>query len=473
MNIPKKQLKKKINQNLKEVKSLTEKKEETNPILLEKRKEFNNLREKIYSKLNKNEEDEKQLYNNQDLIDLINKEYESVISFNKNKKNIEYNLDKLKNKVQKKGKKLEEPINKFQELIDEEENKISRINHEINEYIRDQKIEFDQLNYILNPAHDFVDVISQLELEKIIYNNMKNQIEKTKKLNEEEPKEIQKLKNKLLKLKEKNGIKDEIKEKVSSQDLKNDFKTSSNMNDTLVWDDIEFDSDSIVLELTKRYLDNFIESPRFIDKIITKENIPKIKPVKLKFESFQSDTLATPIRIKHVIKPKENLNDLTKELNDGNKKIKDLNKEIEDLNKIMKESKNKINKVKESIEFADIKIQILKDQIKILNEETEQLKNNNNGNYDIGIPNGMYRFTNENDYQEEIEENEEEDNLPTGRVKNENDKKENENNNENEENENDKKENENNNINENEENENYSENDNNDNNDNNENNENE
>ena len=89
MNIPKKQLKKKINQNLKDVKSLTEKKEEINPILLEKRKEFNNIREQIYSKLNKNEEDEQKLYNNQDLIDLINKEYKSVISFNKNKKNIE------------------------------------------------------------------------------------------------------------------------------------------------------------------------------------------------------------------------------------------------------------------------------------------------------------------------------------------------------------------------------------------------
>ena len=261
---------------------------------------------------------------------------------------------------------------------------------------------------------------------------MKNQIEKTKKLNEEEPKEIQKLKNKLIKLKEKNGIKDEVK--LSSQDLKNDFKTSSNFNDTLIWDDIEFDSDSIVLEFTKRYLENFIESPRFIDKILTKENIPKIKPVKLKFESFQSDTLATPIRIKHIVKPKENLNDLNKELNDGNKKIKDLNKEIEDLNKMIKDSKNKINKVKESIEFADIKIQILKDQIKILNEETEQLKNNNNGNYDIGIPNGMYRFTNENDNEEENEENEEDDNIPTGRVKEEIDKKENENNNNNEEN---------------------------------------
>ena len=457
MNIPKKQLKKKITQNLKDVKLLGEKKEEKNPLLLEKRKEFNNLREQIYSKLNKNEEDEKKLSNNQDLIHLINKEYDRVITFNKDKKNIEYNLDKLKNKVQKKGKKLEEPINKYQGLIEEEENKIIKINHEINEYIRDQKIEFDQLNYILNPGKDFIDVISQLSLEKIIYNNMKNQIEKTKKLNEEEPKEIQKLKNKLIKLKEKNGIKDDIKEKLSSQDLKNDFKTSSNMNDTLVWDDIEFDSDSIVLELTKRYLDNFIESPRFIDKIITKENIPKIKPVKLKFESFQSDTLATPIRIKHIVKPKENLNDLNKELNDGNKKIKDLNKEIEDLNKMIKDSKNKINKVKESIEFADIKIQILKDQIKILNEETEQLKNNNNGNYDIGIPNGMYRFTNENDNEEENEENEEDDNIPTGRVKEEIDKKENENNN----------------INNNEENNNNVENNNNNENDNNENNENE
>ena len=433
MNIPKKQLKKKITQNLKDVKLLGEKKEEKNPLLLEKRKEFNNLREQIYSKLNKNEEDEKKLSNNQDLIDLINKEYERVITFNKDKKNIEYNLDKLKNKVQKKGKKLEEPINKYQGLIEEEENKIIKINHEIKEYIREQKIEFDQLNYILNPAPEFIDAISQLCLEKTIHNNLKNQIEKKKKLNEEEPKEIQKYKNKLAKLKEKNGIKDDIK--ISSTDLKNDFKNSSNFNDTLVWDDIEFDSDSIVLEFTKRHLENFIESPRFIDKILTKENTPIIKPVKLKFESFQSDTLATPIRIKHIVKPKENLNDLNKELNDGNKKINDLNKEIEDLNKSIKESKNKINKVKESIDYADIKIQILKDQIKILNEETEQLKNNNNGNYDIGIPNGMYRFTNENDNEEEIEENEDEDDIPTGRVKDENDKKEEEkeNNNENEE----------------------------------------
>ena len=96
------------------------------------------------------------------------------------------------------------------------------------------------------------------------------------------------------------------------------------MNDTLIWDDIEYDSDSIVLEITKRHLDNLIESPRFIDKILTKENQPKIKPVKLKFESFQSDTLASPIRIKHVVKPKENLSELNKELNDGNKKIEKL-----------------------------------------------------------------------------------------------------------------------------------------------------
>ena len=48
MNIPKKQLKKKITQNLKDVKLLSEKKEEKNPLLLEKRKEFNNIREQIY-----------------------------------------------------------------------------------------------------------------------------------------------------------------------------------------------------------------------------------------------------------------------------------------------------------------------------------------------------------------------------------------------------------------------------------------
>ena len=40
------------------------------------------------------------------------------------------------------------------------------------------------------------------------------------------------------------------------------------MNDILIWDDIEFDSDLILLELKKRYLENFIESPRFIDKIL-------------------------------------------------------------------------------------------------------------------------------------------------------------------------------------------------------------
>ena len=40
------------------------------------------------------------------------------------------------------------------------------------------------------------------------------------------------------------------------------------MNNTLIWDDIEFDSDLILLELKKRYLENFIESSRFIDKIL-------------------------------------------------------------------------------------------------------------------------------------------------------------------------------------------------------------
>ena len=210
MNIPKKQLKKKITQNLKDVKQLGEKKEEINPILLEKRNEFNKLREDIYSKLNKNEEDEKEINKNQDLYDFIKKELESSIQLNKDQKVIEYDLDRIKKKIQKKGKKLEEQYNNLHSALEEKENQIIKTNVEINEYVKDQKIEFDQINYILNPGQEFIESIAQLSLEKVIQNKLKNQMEKTKKLNEEEPKEIQKLKNKLIKLKEKNGTKNFI-----------------------------------------------------------------------------------------------------------------------------------------------------------------------------------------------------------------------------------------------------------------------
>ena len=411
MNLPKKQLKKKISQFQKDITAQQEKKEEIEKILESKKNELNLLRNKF---LSTNSENSNQFEKNVDNLNLIYKIYKRLVEYNDNIKKIEYGYDTLKRRIERKTKHLEKILNDLNDEINKNEDEISKILEKINNIKKEKKITFKSENYIINPIPLYVDKISELCLEKTIHINLKNNTAQIKKKRSNLTKETEKEKKNLIKYEKKisNDDQQNTNNTTNKSNLLNKENTKEEKdNDTIVIDDLDncLSNDSIVLDLTKRKVEQYLDSPRFIDKIIYKES--HIKPIKNKLERHDNDKLATNIKIKHVEVHKESIVDLDKEINESKKTIKNLEEQINNLNKQIKNNKAKIPEYKKKIKLENTKIEILHDEIKMIKEQIDII----NTKRDLGnriFVNGVY-------YINQQRENDEDNNDNNNEIKNE------------------------------------------------------
>ena len=137
---------------------------------------------------------------------------------------------------------------------------------------------------------------------------------------------------------------------------------------------IEDTTGSIVLDsigLTPRNLERFIESPRFIDKVASVTKV--IKPIKLDLDIDDKCQLASVIKVRHVEKTKETIENLVAQIEASKATIEDLQKELNKLNKKNKEMNIKKSKLLENIEYAANKIEILIDQKKLIQDQANNV----------------------------------------------------------------------------------------------------
>jgi len=399
MNLPKKQLKKKITQYKKDLTAQQEKKEEIEKILESKKNELNLLRNKF---LSTNSEISNNFEKNADNLILIYKNYKRLVEYNDNIKKIEYGYDTLKRRVERKAKHLEKILNDLNDEINKNEDEISKTLEKINNLKKDKKITFKSENYIINPIPLYVDNISELCLEKKIHLNLKNNIVQIKKRRSILLKETEKERKYLIKYEKK--ISNDDQQTTNNTTNKSNLLNKENSkeekdNDTIVIDDLDncLNNDSIVLDLTKRKIEQYLDSPRFIDKIIYKES--NIKPIKNKLERHDNDKLATNIKIKHIDIQKESIVDLDKEINESKNTIKNLEEQIDNLNKQIKKNKAKIPEYQKKIKLENTKIEILHDEIKMIKEQIDII----NAKRDLKnriFANGVY-YINQNDNDDE------------------------------------------------------------------------
>ena len=145
------------------------------------------------------------------------------------------------------------------------------------------------------------------------------------------------------------------------------------------------ESSSIVIDstgLSQKNLDNLLQSPRFVDKIIS--NNKRIKPIQLMLDSsLKSDNLASTLKIKHVNKNEEQIIMIEKQIQTSDLTIKELTEQLEIVRKLNAQITKKKNKIKDNLQYTENRINIISDQIDLVNRQIEELENeedNNNTN---------------------------------------------------------------------------------------------
>ena len=98
-----------------------------------------------------------------------------------------------------------------------------------------------------------------------------------------------------------------------------------------------------------------------------------IKPIKLDLDIDDKCQLASVIKVRHVEKTKETIENLVAQIEASKATIEDLQKELNKLNKKNKEMNIKKSKLLENIEYTANKIEILIDQKKLIQDQANNV----------------------------------------------------------------------------------------------------
>ena len=424
MDMSSKQLKKKIEEYKQEIKLSKEQKKKLKNEIHSKKKNLTQIRTEFYDKLTPNEDDKVYINDNGETLQKIFQLYKSINTMNKQKNSIEFNLEGLKEENSVQIQKNHRLINNIHREINEKEIQIQKINRDIDKFIKNSNINFEIENYVVNPGMEFTNTLAELTLGAQVQKNLKYLLRYTKKQNSSIKEEIDQYKKALSKLKKQKGIEDksekeeeeeeeeeegEESNEEKDEEKKDNTKDNSNIKEGVLEkieeekneeneasedhnkeektnlpsennekeatneeakEETSISEGSIVLDsigLTPRNLERFIESPRFIDKVVSTNKI--IQPIKLEIDIDNQIPYASVIKIKHIEKPKETIETLNQQIEASNNTINDLRKELSQISHKNEEMLNKKKKLEENINYNSNKIEIIMDQIKLIQDQ--------------------------------------------------------------------------------------------------------
>lgn len=311
-------------------------------------------------------------------IKMLSEKYQKLSETYQNIKHIELNLTRIKEKNTKKQDEYQTALN-F--LCNKEAENNEFINRKIDAYQelwKKIKSKEKTENYIIEPDKTSVALISQLMGELNVQNRLFHVMSDTAKKSNKLNTDIKNYLQKLSKIKEKSDKKLSSGNNAylstgpgQSDTNKNINKNQSDNNLNNVLDAVS--EQSMEIE-TKAELSYIMESPRFIDKVISCNKV--IKPIELKLGKSKNQLLAEPIKIKRpidyeeLIKPiEEKIKNISEKISENEKKGKDFENQIKDIHKKMK-------KIQKGMVYSNTKIMILTDQINLVKSQIEDLNAN-------------------------------------------------------------------------------------------------
>ena len=423
MDMSGKELRNKIREYKNNIKLEKEKKEHLKSEIKEKKKEMMRVRQEYCDKLSPEEKDKENIKSNEDILHKIFSFYKSINDYNKQKNSIEENLEQIKESNSRNIQKMHNKVNSIYQQISEKDTAIQKANRDFDKYTKSADLVFDIENYVINPGIEFTNAIAELVLGNQVHRKLRYLLKYTIKQNASIKEEIDQYKKVLSHLKKEKGIEEESDEeeeeeeeeseehkseksnKEETEEKKNNnnhlggdlekiderieenypseivdrTKTAQEKEESIKEEDkdneaIEDTTGSIVLDsigLTPRNLERFIESPRFIDKVASVTKV--IKPIKLDLDIDDKCQLASVIKVRHVEKTKETIENLVAQIEASKATIEDLQKELNKLNKKNKEMNIKKSKLLENIEYTANKIEILIDQKKLIQDQANNV----------------------------------------------------------------------------------------------------
>lgn len=395
MKMTSKKLKKRIKELKGKLHPIKEEKLKLKASLQQKKEELNQIKTHFYSKYPEEDitkEDNQQMLdkNNKLLIEIFNL-YKENNDKTKKKIIIEYTIDSIKEKSQNEYKKLLEKVNFDNGSIKELSEKIQKAQKDIDKYIKSSELEFDIQNYIINPSLEYTYQVAESQLMKQVLKRLEKLLKYSKKETAEVREEYAERKTELDEIKEKHHVHNNSKSnddtKMTSKEVlkKNDkgqneddkerqYEDDENDNNEEYDENISIEVDTSIL--TKEHIERFIESPHFIDKVVTRQSVV-IKPLKLLLDIESPHEKATILKIRHIEKEKESLEKIHQELDEILQSIKFLQSEYDALLKQNKKLIKKHNKLKDNITFVSNKVEILSDQIELIDEQMKVSEDDN------------------------------------------------------------------------------------------------
>ena len=390
-----------------EIKKLKEEFNNINKSLNEKKEKIFEIRENFYKALlNPNE-------NNNDVLNKMNTNlnllynlyttYEDNNKFNSDRNNMMFQIEEVQKIHDNKISKLLNEIKDLNNEIEKKDANIKKIYKEVNKQV--VKCDIEQENYIINPTKEFIVPISEMSLSKEVDNNLTKLLNYTMEQNKQiihEIKQIEESKNNkdnktnnkernqsTISLKPTNGKRSSILQEHPIKTIKEaneeDEDEKTIYNDETERDEgdkngdgiIESNNSSIILDssgITPRNLKHLINSPRFIDKVVS--NTKLIKPITLTLINDDKYIPASILKVKKSSKKHNNINDLQQHINASDLTIIRLKEELNKLKQLNIELTNKKEKLSEDLEQAQTKIEILTDQNDLINSEIKELEEN-------------------------------------------------------------------------------------------------
>jgi hypothetical protein len=390
-----------------EIKKLKEEFNNINKSLNEKKEKIFEIRENFYKALlnpNENNNDALNKMNtNLNLLYNLYTTYEDNNKFNSDRNNMMFQIEKVQKIHDNKISKLLNEIKDLNNEIEKKDASIKKIYKEVNKQV--VKCDIEQENYIINPTKEFIVPISEMSLSKEVDNNLTKLLNYTMEQNKQiihEIKQIEESKNNsdnktnnkennqsTVSQKPTNGkrssilqehpiktIKEANEEDEDEKTIYND-ETERDEGDKNGDDIIESNNSSIILDssgITPRNLKHLINSPRFIDKVVS--NTKLIKPITLTLINDDKYIPASILKVKKSSKKHNNINDLQQHINASDLTIIRLKEELNKLKQLNIELTNKKEKLSEDLEQAQTKIEILTDQNDLINSEIKELEEN-------------------------------------------------------------------------------------------------
>ena len=389
-----------------EIKKLKEEFNNINKSLNEKKEKIFEIRENFYKALlnpNENNNDALNKMNtNLNLLYNLYTTYEDNNKFNSDRNNMMFQIEKVQKIHDNKISKLLNEIKDLNNEIEKKDASIKKIYKEVNKQV--VKCDIEQENYIINPTKEFIVPISEMSLSKEVDNNLTKLLNYTMEQNKQiihEIKQIEDSKNNsdnkannkennqgTVSLKQTNGKRSSILQEHPIKTIKEvneeDEDEKTIYNDETERDEgdkngdgIESNNSSIILDssgITPRNLKHLINSPRFIDKVVSTTKL--IKPITLTLINDDKYIPASILKVKKSSKKHNNVNDLQQHINASDLTIIRLKEELNKLKQLNIELTNKKEKLSEDLEQAQTKIEILTDQNDLINGEIKELEEN-------------------------------------------------------------------------------------------------